>query len=132
MNLGTAGNRDGNSPAKRRVLVLDDESVIADTLAAILSLHGYECAATYSGDDAVERSRSFQPDLLIADVVMPGTNGIQAAIQIRAMLPGCKILLFSGQAATADLLEDARRSGHDFEILSKPVHPDDLLARIQS
>ena len=132
MNVDAAGNRDGHMPAKPRVLVLDDETVIADTLAAILSLHGYECAATYNGDDAVERSRSFQPDLLIADVVMPGTNGIQAAIQIRAMLPACKILLFSGQAATADLLEDARRSGHDFEILSKPLHPSDLLARIRS
>jgi len=120
-----------NGPAvKRRVLVLDDERIIADTLSAILNLHGYESAAVYRGEDAVERSRSFHPELVIADVVMPGMNGIEAAIAIRKMLPGCKILLFSGQAATADLLQEARRSGHDFEILSKPVHPDELLAKI--
>ncbi|HZU43973.1 MAG TPA: response regulator [Terriglobales bacterium] len=112
------------------MLVLDDETIIADTLAAILSLHGYESAAVYRGEDAVERSRSFRPELVIADVVMPGMNGIEAAIAIRKMLPGCKILLFSGQAATADLLQEARRSGHDFDILSKPVHPDELLAKI--
>jgi len=122
-------SQDG-APAKRRVLVLDDETIIADTLAAILSLHGYESAAVYRGEDAVERSRSFRPELVIADVVMPGMNGIEAAIAIRKMLPGCKILLFSGQAATADLLQEARRSGHDFDILSKPVHPDELLAKI--
>jgi hypothetical protein len=48
------------------------------------------------------------------------------------MLPKCKILLFSGQAATADLLDRARSQGHEFEILAKPVHPQDLLARLRS
>jgi hypothetical protein len=48
------------------------------------------------------------------------------------MLPSCKILLFSGQAATADLLDRARVQGHEFEILAKPVHPQDLLARLRS
>jgi len=47
------------------------------------------------------------------------------------MLPKCKILLFSGQAATAALLDDARRRGHEFEVLAKPVHPTDLLAKIK-
>jgi CheY-like chemotaxis protein len=68
---------------------------------------------------------------VISDVIMPDMNGIQAAIQIRQMLPKTKILLFSGQAATADLLEDARKEGHEFEILAKPVHPQDLLAKLK-
>jgi CheY-like chemotaxis protein len=62
---------------------------------------------------------------------MPDMNGIEAAIQIRKFLPKVKILLFSGQAATADLLETARAQGHEFEILAKPVHPQDLLAKIR-
>jgi len=62
---------------------------------------------------------------------MPDMNGIDAAIQIRGFLPGCKILLFSGQAATADLLENARQRGHEFEILAKPVHPQDLLEKLK-
>jgi CheY-like chemotaxis protein len=116
---------------KRKVLVVDDEQVIADTLAKILDLNGYEATAVYTGTSAVESARSLQPDLIISDVIMPDMDGIQAAIRIRSFLPDCKILLFSGQAATADLLENARAQGHEFEILGKPVHPSDLLAKLR-
>ncbi len=116
---------------KRRVLVVDDEQVIADTLAKILDLNGYDASAVYTGTAAVESARSLQPDLIISDVIMPDMDGIQAAIRIRSFLPDCKILLFSGQAATADLLENARAQGHEFEILGKPVHPSDLLAKLK-
>jgi DNA-binding response OmpR family regulator len=51
---------------------------------------------------------------------------------MRALLPGVKILLFSGQAATADLLEKARAEGYEFDILAKPVHPQDLLAKLRA
>ena len=116
---------------KPRVLVVDDEQVIADTLAKILDLNGYEASAVYTGTAAVESARSLRPDLIISDVIMPDMDGIEAAIHIRGFLPGCKILLFSGQAATADLLENARARGHEFEILGKPVHPSDLLAKLK-
>ncbi len=117
---------------KPRVLVVDDEQVIADTLAKILDMNGYEASAVYSGTAAVESARSLQPDLVISDVIMADMNGIEAAIHIRGFLPSCKILLFSGQAATADLLENARAQGHEFEILAKPVHPADLLAKLKA
>jgi CheY-like chemotaxis protein len=119
------------SPPRQKVLVVDDEKVIADTLAIILSQNGFESSAVYSGTEAVRRAQETVPDLVISDVIMPDMNGIQAAIQIRQMLPKTKILLFSGQAATADLLEDARKEGHEFEILAKPVHPQDLLAKLK-
>jgi CheY-like chemotaxis protein len=86
----------------------------------------------YSGEKAVETAKSLKPDMLISDVIMTDLNGIDAAIKIRSLLPSCKILLFSGQAATADLLDRARVQGHEFEILAKPVHPQDLLARLRS
>ncbi len=120
------------SGKKPRVLVVDDEQVIADTLAKILDLNGYDASAVYTGTSAVESARTLQPDLVISDVIMPDMNGIEAAISIRGFLPACKILLFSGQAATADLLENARAQGHEFEILAKPVHPSDLLAKLKS
>ena len=75
---------------------------------------------------------SFAPDMLISDVIMADLNGIDAAIQVRALLPKIKILLFSGQAATADLLEKARTQGYEFEILAKPVHPQDLLTKLRA
>ncbi len=115
---------------KRRVLVVDDEQVIADTLSIILNHAGFDASPVYTGTAAVESARAMRPDLVISDVIMPDINGIEAAIQIRSFLPECKILLFSGQAATADLLESARAKGHEFEILAKPVHPQDLLAKL--
>jgi DNA-binding response OmpR family regulator len=117
---------------KPKVLVADDERVIADTLAIILNQSGFDATAVYTGERAVEIARTLQPDMLISDVIMTDLNGIDAAIRIREMLPACKILLFSGQAATADLLDRARNQGHEFEILAKPVHPQDLLARLRS
>jgi CheY-like chemotaxis protein len=117
--------------SRPKVLVADDESVIADTLAMILNKSGFEARAVYSGEKALELALAFAPDMLISDVIMADLNGIDAAIQIRALLPGIKILLFSGQAATADLLEDARAQGYEFEILAKPVHPQDLLNKLR-
>ena len=120
------------TPQKPKVLVADDERVIADTLAIILNQSGFDATAVYTGEKAVETARTLRPDMLISDVIMTDLNGIDAAIRIREMLPACKILLFSGQAATADLLDRARGQGHEFEILAKPVHPQDLLARLRS
>src|ERR1700722_6086531 len=117
--------------SKRRVIVVDDEKVIANTLAIILNQAGFEARAVFSGEQAIELLESFQPEMLIADGVMPGMTGIEAAIVIRNKLPKCNILLFSGQAATAELLEKARMQGHEFEILAKPVHPSDLLAKLR-
>ncbi|HUX44829.1 MAG TPA: response regulator [Terracidiphilus sp.] len=118
--------------SKPKVLVVDDEQVIADSLAMILNQSGFEARAVYGGEKALEWAATFAPDMLIADVIMGDLNGIEAAIRMRAMLPNIKILLFSGQAATADLLEKARHEGYEFEILAKPVHPQDLLNRLRS
>jgi CheY-like chemotaxis protein len=120
------------APLKPRVLVADDEQVIANTLAIILNQAGFDARAVYSGEKALEALDSFQPNMLISDVIMTGMTGIEAAIKTREKLPQCKILLFSGQAATADLLERARTNGHEFEILAKPVHPTDLLAKLRA
>jgi CheY-like chemotaxis protein len=113
------------------VLVADDEYVIADTLKIILARNGYEVAAVYCGAEAIETAKTWRPDLLLADVVMPDMSGIEAAIQIHALLPACRIVLLSGQAATNDLMRDARRDGHEFEVILKPIHPTQLLARLQ-
>ncbi len=105
--------------------------MIADTLAMILNQSGFQAQAIYSGEGAVELASTFEPDMLISDVIMADLNGIDAAIRIRELLPKIKILLFSGQAATADLLDNARKQGYEFEILAKPVHPQDLLNKLR-
>jgi CheY-like chemotaxis protein len=81
-------------PSKPRVLVVDDERVIADTLSIILNQNGFDASAVYTGTAAVDKAKETKPELVISDVIMPDMNGIEAAIQIRQLLPGCKILLF--------------------------------------
>jgi len=116
-----------------RVFVVDDEDVIASSLAMILRFQGGLHATSFTDPlKALQAAHADVPDLLITDVVMPQMSGIDLAIQLRDVCPDCKVLLFSGQAATADLLEVARATGYTFELLSKPVHPADLLASIQN
>ena len=108
---------------KLRVLLIDDEHTVADTLALILKMNGFQATTSYSGEHGLELARRQQFDFLISDVVMPGMNGIQAAIGIRELQPNCRILLVSGHAETAEMLKSANAKGHAFEILAKPFHP---------
>ena len=109
-----------------RILIVDDESVIADSLATIFRANGFEARAVYSGERAVELAQSFEPDVLISDVIMQGMTGIEVAVHVREHFPTCRVLLFSGQAATSDLTS-VDTKGYRFDMLSKPVHPQILL-----
>lgn len=119
-----------NGPRNPVVLVVDDEVVIADTLTTILAQHGIAAMTAYNGFDALEIARVIPPDLLLADVVMPGMSGIDVAIAIKKDIPDCAILLFSGQAATTGLLAKAGKAWCDFEVLLKPIHPQKLVQLI--
>jgi CheY-like chemotaxis protein len=112
------------------VLIVDDERVIADTLSVILSKCGFAVITAYDGRSALELASVIPPDLLLTDVSMPGMNGIELAIALSQSIPDCKVLLFSGQASTIDLLDKAQHAGYDFTLILKPVHPTDLLSRI--
>lgn len=110
--------------------VVDDEDLIASTLELILISQGFDARSFVDPVDALRAAQSASPDLLMTDVVMPNMTGIELAIQIRQLCPDCKILLSSGQIVTSELLAAAGLQGHQFEILPKPVHPNDLLETI--
>jgi DNA-binding NtrC family response regulator len=110
-----------------RVLIVDDEQTIADTLALIFSSGGYETQTAYTAEQAIEIVAQWLPDLAIIDVVLPQTNGIDLAILLTAHCPACRVMLFSGQAVTVDLLAEASKKGYKFEILAKPAHPTVML-----
>ena len=114
------------------VFVVDDEEIIAKTLALILGGSGFYARSFTDPSMVLEEARKMEPNLLISDVSMPGMSGIDLAIEMKRLYPNCKTLLFSGQASTANLLEKAREDGHDFVLLEKPVHPVDLLREIGS
>ena len=113
------------------VLVVDDERLIADSVAEILNEHGFKASAVYSGDAAISRTQELRPDIVMADVLMPRMNGIETAKAISKISPETRILLFSGQAATVDLLRQARSAGVEFDLLPKPIHPEELLRKIK-
>jgi CheY-like chemotaxis protein len=111
---------------------VDDEAIIADTVVEILNRSGYDAIARYSGRAALESIEEHCPSIVLSDVVMPGLNGIQLAQSVRKRCPSTRIVLFSGNAATARLLQDSSGTKHSFELLAKPIHPLELLKVLRS
>lgn len=117
---------------KPKVLIADDEKIIADTLAMILNQGGFEARAVYTSEKALELAPEFRPDMLISDVLMANLNGVDAAIQMRELLPDIRVFLLSGQTATTEMLAKSQAKDLGFEVLVKPVHPQDLLKKLRS
>lgn len=115
-----------------RILVVDDERLIADTIVQILNRNGFIAEAAYSGSQAIELARLYCPELVLSDVMMPNVDGVEAAIEIRGHCPDTRIVLFSGQAATVEILARARDRGFNFELLPKPIHPTQLIKHLRS
>lgn len=112
---------------KPRVLVVDDERIIADTVTAILNRSGFDAVARYGGEDAIAFIHQECPDIVLSDVMMPETNGVQVAAATKKHCPNTRIVLISGNAATPHLIEHAMPEGSPFELLPKPIHPINLL-----
>lgn len=120
------------SPAMRglKVAVVDDEHIVADTLAEILSLHGYQSKAIYSGEAAIEEAEGFGPEVVLIDFRMQGIDGIEASIQIRKRRPTCRIILFTASPMRHTIQK--RISTLGFEFLHRPLHPWDVLTLLGS
>lgn len=119
------------APSRTKVLVVDDQKLIADTLAEILTDAGFEAKAAYDGWEALEAVDRFHPDWLLSDVLMPRMNGVELAITLRQKDARLAILLFSGQAGISDILLEGQRRGYEFELLAKPIHPLKLIERLK-
>ena len=120
------------NPPSPRILVVDDEVLIADTIVQILNRNGFIAEAAYSGSQAIDLARRHCPELVLSDVMMPHVDGVEAAIAIREHCPDTRIVLFSGQAATVEILARARERGHNFELLPKPIHPTQLIKHLRA
>jgi CheY-like chemotaxis protein len=117
---------------KPGILVVDDERVLADTTAAVLRGAGYDAKTAYDGYDALEIIKTFHPDFVLTDIMMPAMNGLELAITIRKTYPRTRVVLFSGQAGIADMLEESRTRGYEFPLLAKPIHPSQLIEKLRS
>lgn len=110
---------------KHRLLVVDDEKVIADTTALIFTQAGYEARAVNSAEDALELMPGWRPSVVIVDVLLPKMDGITLAQMIATKWPACRIILFSSQANLANQLDRV-------SVLAKPVPPEELLSVVSA
>lgn len=120
---------DANNP--RLIYVVDDEPTIATTLAMIIRTQGFTAQSFNDPLEALAAARTTAPDLLLSDVIMPEMSGVELAIEFLKLSANCRVLLLSGQAATLDLLEEARKRGHFFDVLAKPTHPLTVIESIK-
>ncbi|HEX6908244.1 MAG TPA: response regulator [Terriglobales bacterium] len=113
------------------ILIADDEPTVANTVRMILERAGYRTVIAYDGNTAARLIREVGPDAVLLDVILPGMDGVEVAIQACRTAPNCKVVLFSGRPDAADLLARARARGYNFEILAKPARPQELLDKMR-
>ena len=111
------------------ILVVDDEPLVADTLAMILTHAGYRAMRAYDARTALDMASVRPPDLLITDVAMPEMNGVELALGMVAIVPTCQVVLFSGHARSVDLML-AYEAGYEFPLMAKPMHPREMLGQV--
>jgi DNA-binding NtrC family response regulator len=114
---------------RQTILVVDDEPLVADTLAMILTHAGYRAMRAYDAKTALEMASVQAPDLLISDVAMPEMNGVELALGMVSIAPDCKVVLFSGHARSVDLMR-AYDAGYEFPLMAKPMHPKEMLGQV--
>ncbi len=122
---------EARAEARPKILIVDDERLLADTTAAILRHAGFETLIAYDGFVAFEVAGSFRPDYILTDIMMPAMNGVELAIAITKMYPATKIMLFSGQAGISEIIEQSKAKGFEFPLLAKPVHPAKLIESLR-
>jgi CheY-like chemotaxis protein len=110
-----------------RILVVEDEAVVLHTLQLILQPHGYDVRGARDGAEALATAPEFNPNILLCDINLPDIDGIHMSLEVKKVIPDCRVILLSGEITSTELLEEAERHGHHFEVLAKPTEPQQLL-----
>ena len=116
----------------KKILVIEDNAIVRNTMTRILQTAGYTVVTASDGLEGVNLFRKEMPDLVISDIIMPQQEGIGTIRQLLAEFPGTKIIAISGggRIGNTDFLQIARKLGA-IDALPKPFDPDDLLGRIK-
>jgi len=121
-----------NAMTIKKILVVDDSPTERLALTELLTARGYQVVTADNGEDAIARSRSETPDLILMDVVMPGMNGYQATRTISRdeLTRRIPIIMCTSKGQETDRIWGMRQGAFDY--LVKPVDPNELLARIRA
>ncbi|MGD8856426.1 MAG: response regulator transcription factor, partial [Chloroflexota bacterium] len=114
------------------ILVIDDDELVSRTLQRALKLYDYQVMVANSGTEGLHLARRHRPDLLVLDVIMPGTDGYQVCRQVRGdpMLKNVPILFLTAKSKDEDKIEGFRAGGDDY--LAKPFNMQELQLRIKA
>ena len=132
LHLGNSAQEENRLTMRTRILVVDDEPAIVQTVCIVLGSSGFDALGVNSGDEAIAKAATFCPDVLLSDVMMPGMSGFETALEVKKLCPGCRLLFFSGRTDVAVLGEGLKTLGHRFELLPKPVDPAVLVEKIKT
>jgi DNA-binding response OmpR family regulator len=115
-----------------RILVIDDDEIVREAIGQVLEEAGYDVAYATDGRRGFGLFKKLRPDLVITDIIMPETEGIETMLEIKRQSPTVPVLVISDGARIVDLdfLESARKLGAD-DVLAKPFDDDELLARVR-
>ncbi|MFP4362227.1 MAG: response regulator [Spirochaetia bacterium] len=113
-----------------RFLIVDDNIDLAETLADILEINGYNADVAPSGEEAIEMAQNAHYDLIFMDVKLPGKNGVDSFLEIQKHVPECKVVMMTGYKVE-QLLEQAMEHGA-LEVLRKPFETEVLFSVIKS
>jgi two-component system response regulator MtrA len=116
-------------PMKSRVLVVDDDTALAEMIGIVLESEGFEPSYCADGDQAFDVFRATQPDLVLLDVMLPGKDGIEIAREIRAE-SGVPIIMLTARTDTVDVVLGLESGADDY--VTKPFKPKELVARVRA
>ena len=116
-------------PTRGSILVVDDDSSLAEMLSLVLRQEGFESQVVGRGDEALEAFRSFRPDLVLLDLMLPGKDGIDVCKEIRAE-SGVPIVMLTAKGDTVDVVVGLESGADDYIV--KPFKPKELIARIRA
>jgi DNA-binding NtrC family response regulator len=117
------------NPAKatgRKVLVVDDEPVVANSVRRTLSRRGYQVEEAFSGNEALSRILNEMYDLVLLDMRMPDSNGLELLPTIKKHRPKLPVVMVTGYASIDTAVEAIQRGASDY--VAKPFTPDELYA----
>ena len=116
-------------PIGPKILIADDEQMIARMWKVIFRQLGFQVAVCFDGRQAITKARAWHPDLFVTDMQMPRVDGVEAALRVHKLLPGCAIVILSASSEESDALKLIRK--HHLEYIQKPVPPGVLIGRLQ-
>ncbi len=113
---------------KQRILVVDDDRLVADTLNMVFLANGFDSEARYSAADGLNRARTFSPQLMLCDVTMPEETGLQLVEKVSAEMPDVRLLMLTAYSSNMEKVDaHATRTGRMLKLLRKPCRPELLL-----